>query len=192
MENKTLKTLAITALVVAVGGLTLGYAALTQSLSINTSAKVQNSATSWKIKFNNPSAGAITGDAVKGSINVTDTDVTVSDIVLKAPGDSVTYTFDVVNSGQIDAELTTFTLKNPTVTGTGGTKDADEALVNGKYTYTLTYTDGGAPVAQGDTLDAGATKNITLKIVFDAGVEQLPTADVTISDLGASLIYTQK
>ena len=192
MENKTLKTLAITALVVAVGGLTLGYAALTQSLSINTSAKVQNSATGWKILFSNPNAGSATGDAVKGSISLNANDVTVSDIVLKAPGDSVTYTFDVVNNGEIDAQLTTFTLKTPTVTGTGEKKADDEALVNGKYTYSLTYTDGGQAVTQGDTLNAGETKSITLKIVFDASVTQLPTADVTIDGLGASLIYTQK
>ena len=51
MESKNVKMLAIVALLVAIGGLTMGYAALTQTLNISTSATVQSQATTWDIHF---------------------------------------------------------------------------------------------------------------------------------------------
>jgi len=190
MNSKPLKTLAIAAVIVAVGGLTLGYAALTQTLNISTEAKVQNTATSWKVKFNNPSSGTATGDAVKGTITVNDTTATLTGVVLKAPGDSVTYTFDVTNAGQIDAKLSSVTMKTPTVTGTGSSASADKTLVEGNYTYALTYNDGTA-ISQNDALGAGATKTIKLVVTYKSSATSLPAGDVTISGLGATLTYAQ-
>lgn len=193
MENKTVKTLAIAALVVAVGGLTLGYAALSQVLTINTEAKVQSSKTSWNVKFvaNAVADPEATGDAIKGTATLTDTTVTLNDVVLKAPGDTVTYLFDVTNAGQIDAKLSSIAMKNPTVTGIGETKEADETLVDGSYTYTITYADGNAIAAE-DTLNAGETKNLKLVVTLKADTVNLPANDVTISGLGATLTYVQK
>ena len=57
-------------------------------------------------------------------------------------------------------------------------------------TYTLTYTDGGQTVSQGDVLNNGETKNMTLKLAYDS--DKLPSDDVTISDLGITLNYVQK
>lgn len=181
MDNKTIKTLAVVAIVVAVGGLTMGYAALTQTLNIKTTATVQSGSTTWNISFTNPGTGTATGHAVKGTMNLTGTDVNVTGVVLKTAGDTVTYTFDVKNAGQVNAKLTTLTPKTPTVSG--GT------LAEGAYTYTLTY-QGGNAVKVNDTLSAGETKNMVLTIKL-ANNATLPTADAVISGLGYTLVYTQ-
>lgn len=183
MENKTVKTLAIAALVVAIGGLTMGYAALTQTLEINSSATVQSAATTWDIHFEKPDAGAATGHAVKGTIALDTTDVTVSGVVLKTNGDSVTYTFDVKNAGQVNAKLTTLTPKPATATG----------LKENGYSYTLVYADTKAPVAVNDTLDAGVTKKMQLTITLTVGDtnSDLPATNVDITGLGYTLVYTQ-
>lgn len=193
MENKTVKTLAIAALVVAVGGLTLGYAALSRVLNINTTAKVQSLKSSWNVHFKAATTAdpTATGNATAGTATLTDTTVTLSDVVLVAPGDTVTYLFDVTNEGQIDAKLSSIAMKNPTLTGSGDAKEADENLVKDAYEYTITYADGTAIAAE-DTLDAGVTKNLKLVVTFNASTTELPAEDVEISGLGATLTYVQK
>lgn len=192
MKDKTYKTLIIAALVVAIGGLSLGYAALTQVLNISTTATVQSADKSWRIRFENPSTGVVTGSAEAGTIGLSDTDVTLSGVQLKAPGDTVSYTFDVHNAGELDAQLSTITMKNPKVQGTGDSANADATLVsNNFYNYTLTYSDGSS-IAIGDTLASGETKTIKLTISIDSSVTTLPTGDVTIQDLGCTLTYVQQ
>ena len=186
MESKNVKMLAIVALLVAIGGLTMGYAALTQTLNISTSATVQSQATTWDIHFENADTGTTTGHAVKGNLSLDTTTVTLSGVVLKVQGDKVEYTFDVKNEGQVDATLATLTPKTPSLSG----DSADQEKVESGYTYTLTYVDGGN-VQQGDELNSGDTKRMKLTISLSEGVS-LPTGDVTISNLGYTLVYSQK
>lgn len=191
MESKTLRTIAIAALIIAIGGVTLGYAALSQVLNINTDSTVQSSNASWNVHFENASAGEVTGTADKGSISLDNTTVTLTGVVLKAPGDSVSYTFDIVNDGEINAKIGTYSPKTPTFTGSGDTKDADETLVETSYEYTLTYVDGGTAIAQNDTLNAGETKTVKLTVTYKDTATQLPTADVTVNGSGATITYVQ-
>lgn len=189
-NNRAFKTLAIVAICIAVVGLSIGYAALSQTLNITTEATVGSQASNWNIKFVNPGEGQATGTSDVGTITLTSTDVTVSGVILKAPGDAVTYTFDVVNDGTIDAKVSTFTQKTPTVTGSGDAKTADEELVNTNYTYSVTYADG-SPIKPDDTLTANETKNLKLTITYGADATSLPINDVVISGLGATLVYVQ-
>ena len=186
MSNKTINTIAVAALIIAIGGLTMGYAAFTQTLNINTDATVQSNDSTWKIYFSNQDTGVTTGNAVKGNITLNTTDVSVSGVILKTAGDKVEYTFDVKNEGQVDATLATLTPKTPSLSG----DSADQEKVESGYTYTLTYVDGGN-VQQGDELNSGDTKRMKLTISLSEGVS-LPTGDVTISNLGYTLVYSQK
>lgn len=193
MRRNTLKTMAICALIIGVGGLTLGYAALTQVLNVSTTAKVQNSNTSWNVLFEELRFPEIktTGNAIGGEVTLTDTTVTLSGVVLTAPGDSVEYNFAVVNHGEIDAKLSSFVMKTPTITGVGDTKTEDENLVKSAYEYKITYDDGSVPTAD-DVLDSGGAKSLKLIITLKADVANLPTGDVTIDGLGATFTYVQK
>ena len=195
-ERKT-KTLATVALIVAVLGLTVAFAAMSTTLTINGTAEVNTA--SWDIHFENLSSAVTTGDATEttaptiqtGADSKPNTKIGDFKIQLTKPGDSVTYTFDVVNDGTIDAKLGTLTMGTPQCTSNAEpTVENDATIVCDGLTYELTYTDGGAPVAQDDTLNKGETKNLTLKLAFDG--DALPTDDVAISGLDITMIYNQK
>ena len=101
-KERKIKTLSLVALIVAVLGLTVAFAALSQTLTINGTASV-NSA-EWDIHFENLSEPTITGDArEEGKALINGKRIEGYDIYLSKPGDKVEYTFDIVNAGTIDA-----------------------------------------------------------------------------------------
>lgn len=188
MHSKSLKTLAICALIIAVGGLTLGYAALTQSLNVDTTTTVQNSKKSWMIRFQNASSASVTGSATEGTLELTDTTVTLSGVTLKAPGDSVSYTFDVTNSGEVGAKISSITNSGPTITASSS---SDETLVSDNYVYTLTYK-GGTAITTSDTLDSGETKTLQLTVSLKSSMDTLPGGDVKVDAQKTVITYVQQ
>ena len=175
----------------AVFGIT--YAAFTQSLTISGTATVKKS--SWSIKFANLSTVSTTGSAAQvtaPTINTNDTKISNYSVSLTKPGDTVSYTFDVTNAGDYNAVLDTITIPTPTCTKTTNGVDTDATNVCSNLTYTLTYSDGTA-LAKNDALNAGATKSMKLTLTYKstATAAQLPTADVSISNLGITLTYKQ-
>ena len=191
MEKKRLMNLIILAgLIVVIAGITIGYAAIQSTLEIRGTATMNTAV--WNVKFANLSSVQLAGDAsVTTAPTLTDTSIGTFSVVLTQPGDSVSYTFDVTNTGTLDAKIGTFTkAASPTCTGLSGTQaEADAALVCGGLTYTLKYTAGGTNVAANDTLNAGETKNMTLTLSYSG--ENLPSDDVNITGLGIDLIYVQ-
>jgi len=195
-KERKIKSLSLIALVVAVLGLTVAFASLSQTLTINGTAKVDSA--KWDIHFENLSFGTVTGDAtiiteptIKDSSNGKKSTVIGDyDVTLTSPGDSVTYTFDVTNNGTIDAMLSNLTKNTKPICTSNSNVNEDAAIVCNGLTYSLTYTDTGAVVAQGDNLDKCTTKNMTLKLEYDSN--ELPSDDVTISGLGVVLNYVQK
>ena len=191
-NNKGFKILAIVALCVAVAGLSVAYAALSETLNISGTAKVGATSANWNVHFENGSCTK-TGGATAGSITATGTQVTLGESTFTAPGDSVVCTFDVVNDGTINAKVGTVTIPdaaNLTYTGSGAAKTNDETLVKGNMEYTVTYADGSA-IQVNDTLDKGVTKNLKLTLTYKATATSLPQADVSISDIVGTIIYNQ-
>ncbi len=190
-KERKIKVLSVAALLVAVLGLTVAFAALSQTLTINGSATVNTA--SWDIHFKNLSTPTLTGNAAVTTAPTIDTKgTTIGNYALKLtkPGDSVTYTFDVENKGTINAKISELVkAAKPTCTGTGAAAAADAKIICDGLTYDLTYTDGGAAVAKEDTLNANETKNLTLKLAFESN--SLPADDVSISDLGITITYAQ-
>ena len=190
MEKKRgFYVLGVLALLVSVIAVSVSYAALNTTLIINGTAKVAGS--SWKIKYANLSAPTLTGKAevvTAPTINTNDTTISTYDVKFTAPGDSVKYTFDVVNDGTFDAEVTSFVMPTPTCTGQGANATVDAANVCNNLVYTLTYSDGTA-ITVGDELkkktDVGNTKGLVLTLTYKDTVtaELLPVEDVTISGL---------
>lgn len=192
MKNK--KTIAIVLLVVALLGLAVAFAALSTTLTINGSGLVDPD--SWSIKFANLSTADVKGSAVVTSpaVLTNDTSITGYNVTLKAPGDSVTYTFDVVNEGDIDAILTSLVKPAPTCTGKAtddAQKTADATLVANNLVYTLVYTDTKAAVAEDDTLDAGQSRNLTLTIGYSSSATELPSDEVQLSNMNIDFVYGQ-
>lgn len=191
---KKQKTMLVVVLVVSLLGLSVAFAALSTTLTINGSGLVNPD--KWNVKFENLQSATVTGTAVVNSeaTLTDDTSITGFNVSLKAPGDAVTYTFDVTNAGDIDAKITSFVKATPVCTGLAtddAKKLADATLVSENLIYTLVYTDTNEAVAENDTLEAKATKNLTLKVAYNPDIATLPSSDVEISGLDIDIVYGQ-
>lgn len=191
MEKKrTIRMLILGALVVGVMGATIAYSAIQSTLEIKGTATMQTA--TWSVAFSNLSAPTLLGDAsVTTAPTLGDALIGTFSVIVTKPGDSVSYTFDVENAGDLDGKIGTFTkAASPTCTGVSATNaEADATLVCSNLTYTLTYTSGGAAVAQNDLLGSGQTRNMTLTLSY--GGSSLPTDDVNITGLDITMIYVE-
>lgn len=192
--KRVLQTITVLSLLVAVLGITVGFAAMSRTLTINGSATVEPA--NWSVHFTNLRPVALTNDATETStptLSEVDTHMGNYAVSLTKPGDKAVYYVDVVNDGDIDAALTSVTIATPTITGTSTTnKAADETIVQNNLLYSVTYSDGSA-ITVGDEL-AAETGTATLKITieYDPTATAIPSDDVNITGMDVTLIYGQK
>ena len=195
MNNKV-QNIVLGILAVGLIGITVAYASLSQNLNINATAKVASA--KWDIHFENMSAGTKTGYATlptTGKLAIVSGNTTTisGDLgTLKAPGDTITYTFDVKNAGSINARISSIT--TPTLTcapvNSGGSQSVATQVCS-DLTYSIEYTSGSPKtIATGNTLNAGETKNITLKIT-KANNTNLASEDVKVTASAMTINYVQ-
>ena len=148
MQKEKQKNILLAVLVVGIVTITVAYAALSTTLRINSSATVKGG--TWDVHFANGTVNGMATSApasgrsvyFQGEPTLTGTLIDNVHVVLTQPGESATYTFDIVNDGSIDARLASITTAmSPSCTGTGSTAAADEAKVCGAngIIRTLTY-----------------------------------------------------
>lgn len=184
--NSRKKNILLIALIVAVASMTVVYAALSTTLRISSSAKVASS--SWDIHFANLSlvtnASGNTGTVVTPA-QIQDNTTIISGLVvdLKKPGDSVSYTFDIVNNGDINAKLNSLTLATPSC---GGNTSACS-----KLEYYVKYTTGGTTPQIGDTLNKNTSVNATLTIKYKDNDPLSTENDISVSGLSVTFLYGQ-
>lgn len=185
----------IVAMVVAIVGTGVAFAALSTTLTFNGDAEVDPA--SWNVHFKGPINTVKGGAASETSTPVlSSTSINDISVVLTKPGDSVTYTFDVENTGTLDAQIGTFNAPGPLVCTAVGTNNGanDEDTVCNNVTYTVKYVSGGSNLAVGDALlkGAGNARTIEVKIEYNAAATELPEDKVTISGLDFSMNYVEK
>lgn len=196
MKNRSFKIIAIAALLVAIIGLSIGYAAYTESLKISGTVAARASSNAWDVHFENISSASFTGIANEMvSPDLTSTVISKFEVNFFAPGDSVSYTFDVANKGLLDAELTSLSMGSLSCapsTNSTATQDEATALCN-DLTYSLTYLDG-SEIKVGDKLLAGDTNNVkTLKVTIGWKLDStVALSDDVLITIGATtFVYTQ-
>ena len=176
---------------IVVAGITVAYARMTSTLKIEGYGSVNNS--KWSVRFDNLRDTALIGTAkeiTKPSIQNNSTAIATYDVSFMKPNDGVTYVFDVVNDGDLDAVLSSYTVGNPICTGSvATTRISDETLVCNNITYKISYQDG-SQIGIGDILNVGDRK--TMKVTLEFKGNTLPQNIVNISGLGITIIYTQK
>ena len=179
-KERRIKVLSLLALIVAVLGLTIAFAALSQTLTINGRASMNKSG--WDIHFDNLSNASITGEAKEISTpQITDGGITLDNInvSLSKPKDKVEYTVDIVNDGTITAEITSIEM----------TKLTEE---QSKYLeFYANYSDG-RDVSESDILKPKQKETVKIVIGFkeDITEEDLPKEVATI-DLSLAINYVQ-
>ena len=177
--NSNKKNIALAVLGVILLGMTIAYAALQTNLSIGGSVNVP--AVSWNVHFANFEKGTVTGSATGPSASeltsgghLTATSISNLNISLPRPGDSITYTWDIVNEGSIEAKLNSYSA--------GWTCDSGKDCSN--ITYNLTCTNGAT--TQNSTLAATTGSASCTLTVSRAEATASTDSNQTYSDSAAS------
>lgn len=153
-------------LLIAIIAIAVGYAAMSQQLTINGTANIS---ADWDVKITGIEATTQTGATDKTAVSYTDTTATF-DVNLEYPGATATYAVTVANEGSIDAVLTE-------VKGISEANAADPTEV----TFTI-------DAAADDTLNSGTTKTYNVTVTW-ADSDSIPTT--TSKTATITLDYTQ-
>ena len=197
-KERGAKIIAIVALLIAVVGLTVGYAAYSSTLTIKGTANVDPA--SWKVNFDykngtNSLTGTTKGHATeKTAPTLADTTISGFDVTLKAPGDSVTYNFLIKNSGTLNARLANFTMGTLTCAPNEGSKISPEDATKlcGELKYTLTYAGaGGSTITTGEILNPNNSKELELKLEWPSASTLSVSDDVKVTIGTTTFVYEQ-
>ena len=160
MENdRKFRALAIAAICVAVVGVSVAYAALQTTLSIDGTATVGTLESAWNIHWANVQQGA-----KDSTINYTqaptisssnDEEITWA-ATFTAPNTSLTFTANIVNEGTLNAKLTDVTYYIDITTG------SEE--FNDKFDYTVTVDGTDITSKKGKILGAGTSKTVMVTV----------------------------
>ena len=168
------KAILIVALILCI---TIGYAALATTLNITGNSEIKNAR--WDIHFDNLVVDSSSVEATTPAVIDSNKTTINYGLHLAKPGDSYSFTVDVVNEGTIDGMISV-------VSNTGLTTEQQ------KYVdYSITY-DDSTQLQLKDRLKAGATKNIKVSVKYkdDINPEDLPSEEKTI-DLTFRVEYVQ-
>lgn len=184
-KNRRVKILSIIALVLAIVGMSLGFAAFSATLNISSSASVSPSSDSFKVVLSDSaisvddvgSVSFISGEATNGAFA---SDALIDETVAYDLGASftktnqtVTYTFYIHNIGEYDAYLTGITFvaldngsyKKCSSSTTDSTKATESLVQSACSGIKITISIGGT------TYDVGST-NIFGHMLPKGGVEE--------------------
>lgn len=215
MNSEKGKNILLGVLIVGLVAMTVAYAALSTTLTINGSVTVPT--TTWDIHFANVSDATGTANTLGGtnegrvatlgtldsnSNNTTGVTFSGLEISLAKPGDWAQVNFDIVNAGTIDAKLGSFT---KTIQKQGSQTESSEDTYDG-ITYTVTCgasrDSGVKPVALAsaqELVKSTGTLQCKLYVHYDeltnnheAGSDQTLNSSAKTFNLAAQWQYIQK
>lgn len=171
----------IVLLVVAIVAMSIGFANFSETLEINGTADI--APTEWSVHFDDASYNE-SGTVAATNHNVGELAVTY-DVTLAKPGDTYSFTVDVINDGDFDAELTSITL--PDIT-THANYLTHKVSVGGTE-----FTNSDPAIASPITLASGdsVTVKVDVQYLMPANEADLPSAAVNDLSLSVALGYTQ-
>lgn len=178
MKKKSGKKVVLSLLALLLLTITVGYAALSTTLNINGTSKINNA--TWDVHFANLEVTSGSVSATKAATIDSATEIDYNVELIK-PGDFYEFTVDVTNTGTIDAKLGAAPILN-------GVSAEQDVYTN----YTVTYSDNTA-IHANDKLAAGATKKLKVRVEFDRENitnSQLPTEAQTLN-LTFAMNYVQ-
>lgn len=180
----------ICAILLVVASITISFAMVSTSLDIR--GKMKMGSANWDIHFTNLKNPVINGNALEISkpyIADKSTSIVNLNVKLQNPNDSISYLFDVVNDGGLNAELSSIQIATPICTGSGEQKKEDAELVCNNIRYELMY-QNGTKIKIGDILNSKDQKQLKLKLSYVGN--QLPLNEVDVSNLSIAAVYSQR
>ena len=212
-KNRSAQVIAIVALVVGVVGLSIGFAAFSSVLNIQTSANVKPDSSTMNVDFSSAedkvSIAKIIPTATPSSLVTTNAvidnsgDPTISNLSAKftEPGQTVVYKFYAYNAGELIAYLKSIVFGNvagqnttKVCTALEGTTDAlvqkacEKISVKVKVGNEIETSTGKASIT-GHTLNKGTGEMVTVTLEYEAGAERAD-GDFNISFGDITLNYS--
>ena len=194
-SNETIKRRKIFGfLIAAVVLLSVGFAALSVTLRINGTGRMEGR---YSVHFENYDSNGVlainTGYAtsVAPIINQDKTELNNFEVVFNALEDAVEFKFKIVNDGNINAKIGTLTINDGTFTGDDATLTN---LVQNNTVRTLKYVGGskdGQALSVDDVIEAGEEQIVSLKYVLTPFEYGKISSSVTISGLEVVITYVQ-
>ena len=184
MYNDSRKTMFLIMLGIIIVSISIAYAALATNLSI--AGTINAPSASWDIHFINFSSASTPEHTTSGqtntgqvvSVSTTATSIDSLKAELKKPGDSIVYTFDIKNFGNIPAKLDTFTSNLTCSSG-----NCNHA------TFSIQCLDSSSNVFQANQILApNAVLNCTLNLKFN---DNAVISDDVSASLNASWVFSQ-
>ena len=212
-KNRKIQIIAIVALVIGIVGLSIGFAAFSSVLNIQTSANVKPDSSTLNVDFSTAEdkmeIAEIIPTATPNSLVTTNGvidnsgDPTISKLsaTFTEPGQSVVYKFYAYNAGELNAYLKSIVFSNVTdqntikiCTAGQGTTDAlvqkacDKISVKIKVGNELETTTGKASIT-GHALSKGNGELVTVTLEYEAGADRAD-GDFTVAFGNITLNYS--
>ena len=175
-RRKNIKKIQAMIVILLICFISIAYAYLSSNIQINGTAVIKNK--KWDIYFDNVEIYQGSVEAVVEPTTDAQNTLTIEyEVNLNVPGEYHKFDVDVVNNGEFDATLDSFTITKLT---------AEQQ----KYLdYSVTYKDG-TEIAKGDIVNSKSSRKLTVNLEYkkDITVEDLQTEDQTLN-LSIELIY---
>ena len=164
--------------------ITIGYAFLQRSLSINGTTYIEGN--TWDIHFENivvsPGSVSLSPGNTGATIDSNDTTTVNFNVTLKKPGDYYEFTVDAVNDGSIDAMIENTVVK----------LDGEEITTLPEYLdYSFKYSNGD-PIQDYQLLESENFETYKVKVIFKENIDvgDLPGTSESY-DFSFSIKYKQ-
>ncbi len=141
----------------------------------------------WDVHFEDLSASVV-GSASYTLPKFSNTILTDYNVLLKKPGDSVTFSFQVVNDGNMPARLSDIVKSIPRC---NGLKKSDETAVCQNLTYRLSNEDG-SELEKDISLLENSSKQVKLTVEYPKTSKVLSEESVMIDNLDVDLIFVKE
>ncbi len=207
-EIKTYRVVAVIALFLGVIGITIGYAAFSNTLSIMSSAEVHPSADNFNVDFSSSNSSVVANPitptlsetvtgftATNATIdNTSDPQISNLHATFTEPGQTVTYEFYTYNAGLYIAYLNSinFTGSKTCTAATGTTQalvdDACAGITLEVEVGSESATNATVASISGHSLAVGAAEQVTVTIAYEAGSD-IADGDFTVALPTITLVY---
>ena len=205
-RERRIKIMVIVALVVAVLGVSIGFAANSTELSISSQAAVNPA---WSIEFLDGDMDYISlgsdGTTIIQDPDISGTRINNINVEFGGAGDYYLLFVKAKNKGSIPAQVSSFSISTPICTqGTEeenltvcnnvsvSLENTDQEYFEGGLDYAdidaVAMPDNSMTVQEGDQIDANGIQFLKLIIRYDG---ETPSQKVLIQDIDVSIIYEQ-
>ena len=145
----------------------------------------------WNVYLDNMKTSIINGSVyVPENPEIEATSVKAYDVLISKRGDFASFTFDVVNAGDINAKLSSLikiepkciSLELPAI-------ESDEELVCSNLEYKVYYTKNNKEIKVSDEIKAHSKENVTIKVGLNENTGEDPKSDVQVTLFDMTLLY---